>query len=95
MSSLQFEWDEHKNALNKHNHGISFETAAHVFRDPRHIELYDYGHSLDEDRFIAIGRVGRVLFVVFTERREAIRIISARYATAAEQEIYYDENIYY
>ena len=29
-----FEWDESKNVINKQKHGISFETAAHVFEDP-------------------------------------------------------------
>lgn len=54
---LRFEWDEQKNALNKAKHGISFETAALVFYDENYIEMYDFEHSLDEDRYIAIGRV--------------------------------------
>ena len=45
--------------------------------------MYDIDHSDTEDRFIAIGMVGKVLFVVFTERKETIRLISARYATEA------------
>ena len=39
--------------------------------------------------------VGEILFVVFVERKDAIRIISARVATEAERELYYDQNIYY
>ena len=57
--------------------------------------MFDFEHSVDEDRYIAIGRVGDVLFVVFTERKEAIRLISARLATDAERELYYDQDIYY
>lgn len=34
-----------------------------------------------------------MLFVVYTERHEAIRLISARIATEAERRLYYDENI--
>ena len=49
----------------------------------------------DEERFIAIGRVGDILFVVFVERGENIRIISARLATDMEKELYYDQNIHY
>ena len=49
----------------------------------------------DEDRYIAIGCVADILFVVFTERKDNIRIISARLATEAERRLYYDENIHY
>lgn len=59
------------------------------------IEMFDFEHSVDEDRYIAIGKVGDVLFVVFTERKETIRLISARLATNAERELYYDQNINY
>ena len=90
-----FEWDEEKNNLNKKKHRISFETAAHVFDDPDYIEMFDFEHSKEEDRYIAIGRVGEVLFVVFTERKENIRLISARLATESERRLYYDQNIYY
>ena len=89
-----FEWDEAKNELNRKKHGISFETAAFVFQDEQYIEMYDFEHSTDEDRYIAIGRVCEVLFVVFTERRENIRLISARLATPAERRLYDDQNIH-
>lgn len=93
--ALSFEWDETKNEANKKKHKISFETAVHVFDDPDYIEMYDFEHSEDEERFIAIGRVGNILFVVFVERGENIRIISARLATDTEKELYYDKNIHY
>ncbi|MCD7744789.1 MAG: BrnT family toxin [Lachnospiraceae bacterium] len=92
---MKFEWDEEKNLINKEKHKISFETVAHVFEDPNYIEMYDFEHSIDEERYIAIGRVGDILFVVFTEKKESIRLISARLATNAEKELYYDQNIYY
>lgn len=95
MVALKFEWDEDKNKINKIKHKISFETAAHVFDDPEYIEMYDFEHSLDEDRYIAIGKIGDILFVVFTERKDAIRLISARLATEAERRLYYDQNINY
>ncbi len=88
-----FEWDTEKNEQNKIKHKISFETAAHVFDDPEYIEMYDFEHSIDEDRYIAIGRVGDIIFVVFTERKDRIRIISARLATEAERSLYYDRDI--
>lgn len=92
---MKFEWDENKNKINKEKHKISFETASLVFNDPNYIEMFDFEHSIEEDRFIAIGEVGEVLFVVFTERKETIRLISARLATNAERSLYYDESIYY
>jgi hypothetical protein len=92
---LKFEWDEEKNRINKLKHDISFETAAHVFDDPYYIEMFDFEHSADEERSIAIGMVGKVLFVVFTERKDKIRLISARIATDEERSLYYDENIHY
>lgn len=94
-NNLVFEWDEEKNLINKRKHGISFETAAYVFEDENYIEMYDFEHSIEEDRYIAIGCVGDVLFVVFTERKENIRLISARLATESERRLYYDQNIHY
>ncbi len=58
-------------------------------------EWDDFEHSTDEDRYIAIGMVGDVLFAVFTERSERIRIISARLATEAERRLYYDRKSRY
>lgn len=92
---MVFEWDEEKNSINKEKHKISFETAAYVFDDPYYIEMYDFEHSIDEERYIAIGKVGDILFVVFTERKHAIRLISARLATEAERSLYYDQDICY
>lgn len=84
------EWDDRKNEINKRKHGISFETAAHVFEAINRIEYFDEAHSADEDRFIVLGLVRKVLFVVYTDRGDATRIISARKATEAETEVYYD-----
>ncbi len=44
-----------KNAYNRAKHGISFETATLVFDDPYYVEMFDFEHSVDEDRYIAIG----------------------------------------
>ena len=93
--AVKFEWDQEKNLINQQKHKISFETAAYVFEDENYIEMYDFEHSIDEDRYIAIGCVGDVLFVVFTERKENVRLISARLATESERRLYYEQNIYY
>ena len=74
-------------------HGIAFEDAKFVFNDPLKVILPDLYHSEKEERWLAIGIVNRVLFVVFTERGEnIIRIISARVGTKAEERLYNDVN---
>ena len=92
---MTFEWDEEKNKINKAKHGIDFETAMLVFNDSQRIEIYDMEHSIEEDRYNTIGMVHDVLFVVYTERRENIRLISARLATQTERSIYYDQDSYF
>ena len=85
------EWDDNKNRINIRKHHISFATAALVFADEERIEYYDKLHSIDEDRFIVLGCVQGILYVVYTMRGEAARLISARMATPAERRIYYGE----
>lgn len=90
---MQFEWDDEKEQKNIKKHGIDFETASRVFQDENRIEIYDEAHSEYEDRYITIGiinGIAYVLMVVYTERDEAIRLISARKATAKERSMYYD-----
>ena len=89
---MQFEWDENKNQRNIRKHGISFEMATGVFFDEYRIERVDYLHSGDEERLYTIGRIESILFVVFTERKDNIRIISARKATKEEEDEYYKAN---
>ena len=84
------EWDDEKSRINMIKHGVSFETASLVFADENFIELYDEDHSQDEDRYIAIGVVDQILYVVHTIRGEVIRLISARSATNEEKRLYYD-----
>lgn len=83
------EWDDAKNELNIKKHGVSFETAAYVFNDVNRIEVFDKAHSDEEDRYYTIGKVGDVLFVVYSDRGEVFRLISARLATKREEEMYY------
>ena len=93
MQEIIFEWDAEKNKLNKKLHGIAFEDAKFVFNDPFKVILPDIYHSEIEERWLAIGLVSRVLFVVFTERSEnRVRIISARVGTKAEERLYNDHS---
>ena len=80
-----FEWDDEKSRINFQKHGVTFKTAAKVFGDENRIEEIDFLHSITEERRRIIGKVGKVLFVVYTERTPAKRIISAREATDKEK----------
>ena len=85
---MKYEWDENKNISNKKDHdGVSFEEAQTIWADPMLKEFYDKDHSVNEERFIAIGHSAksRILMVVFCERSaDTIRIISARRAINKE-----------
>ena len=89
VNNQKFIWDSAKNSLNRCKHGIDFEDAAKVFADANRIEFLDTAHSDDEDRYITIGRVREILFVVYTEREDALRLITARKANKQERSLYY------
>ncbi len=91
--NLDFEWDDSKAAENVRNHGVSFAQAALAFRDPFAVEWIDLRKAYGEERIILLGTArNQIRSVVYTERAERIRIISARRATRNEQEYYYREN---
>jgi len=88
--ALEFEWDPLKAESNLRAHGVSFDEATTVFRDTLSITIADPDHSNSEDRFIDIGlsHRGQLLVVSYTERKDRIRIISARPANRAELKSY-------
>jgi uncharacterized DUF497 family protein len=86
--TVEVTWDPAKNALNQKRHGVSFEEASELFTSGvDFLELFDEAHSIEEDRFLAIGPIKRgLVLVVLTERDEdTVRIISARWATKRER----------
>ncbi|MGD0569450.1 MAG: BrnT family toxin [Candidatus Sulfotelmatobacter sp.] len=91
---LDFEWHKAKAEANFRRHGVSFDLATTVFRDPFAVERIDDRERREEERFVIIGMAeGKVLlFVAYTEREERIRIISARRATRYEQDDYFRQN---
>lgn len=90
---LDFEWDDDKAAANVRKHGVSFEQAALAFRDLFAVEWLDMRESYGEERIILVGTSqGQILAVVYTEREERIRIISARRATKHEKDTYFHQN---
>ena len=87
---LRFEWDAPKAAANRAKHKVSFEEASTVFGDPLGRITDDPRHSEDEERFVVLGlsEKRRLLVVMFTERGDALHLISARRATRREARNY-------
>jgi uncharacterized protein len=87
---MEFEWDESKATSNLKKHGVSFNEAKTVFDNLLAVIFDDEAHSVGEKREVMIGHSqnNRLLLVAFTERPNAIRIISARLATRREREDY-------
>ena len=89
--NYNFEWDPDKAKLNQRKHGVGFEQAATVFRDPRALSVFDDAHSQTEERWITLGvAAGGGLLVVHHTFEEMnantvrIRIFSSRKATKNE-----------
>ena len=94
---MKFQWDPNKAAVNLRKHGISFEEAVTVFKDPLALIFDDEEHSEEEHREIIIGisMLSRLLLVCFVERNEdVVRVITARRATYQEKKDY-EENAYF
>lgn len=90
---MEFEWDGQKAKANLARHKVSFDEAKTVFDDTLFLMFADLDHSFEERRFIIMdeSNKGKLLVVAFAERKTAIRIISARKATASERKNYEEE----
>jgi uncharacterized protein len=101
MIGMRFIWNEAKSLSNRHKHGISFEQASQVFRDPLRISIQDRIED-GEQRWQTYGAVGNLTIAVVAhtiteededgESFEIIRIVSARKATRKER-LRYEEEI--
>lgn len=81
---MEFEWDARKRATNLHKHGFDFADAFLIFESDHLIEPTRPGS--DEARFLAIGRIGPdYVALVYTEREDALRVISMRKARHGER----------
>ncbi len=88
LQDIEFQWDEDKAQSNLLKHGIAFEEAAEVFFDPFH-QTGDASTD-DEQRDFIVGYslLQRILLVVYVERDQRTRIISARRVTRHERKLY-------
>lgn len=98
MTQYNFEWDTKKAKTNNKKHGVSFEEATTVFRDPNAITIFDEDHAGIEERWITIGISvsGRLIIVCHTyfelsEDTVILRVYSARKTTLKEKKQYRGE----
>ncbi len=88
-----FDWDDGNRQKNWTRHQVAWgECEETLFNQPLYV-LPDSMHSSREQRFYALGvtNAGRLLFVVFTQRKHKIRIISARNMSKRERNMYYEK----
>jgi uncharacterized DUF497 family protein len=92
VGNIEFAWDRRKARTNLVKHGVSFEEAQTVFLDENARLIDDPDHS-EEERFVLLGYSyqARCLIVshCYRELDAVIRLISARRATAQEEEVYW------
>jgi uncharacterized DUF497 family protein len=85
---MQFEWDEAKHEWTRRSRGLGFDVAARIFEGPT-FEVPDERRDYGELRMVALGAVEEeVLVVVYTDRSDVRRIISARRANRKERELW-------
>jgi uncharacterized DUF497 family protein len=93
VGNIAFAWDPRKARSNAAKHGVTFEEAQTAFLDDNARLIDDPDHSNEEERFVLLGysSQARCLVVCHCYREDAsvIRLISARRATAAEEETYW------
>jgi uncharacterized protein len=89
-----FEWDMGNLTKNWERHQVSMGECEQVFFNEPMMVFDDIHHSHDEMRWYLLGKTdsGRLLFVVFTIRKNLIRIISARDMNKNERIIYYGKS---
>jgi len=85
-----FEWDKWNISKSYKKHGITSNETEEVFLDEAVKIENDVRHQEQEERYIAIGETteNKILLVVFTIRKDKIRIISGRKAKKKEKEVY-------
>ena len=75
---MEFEWNEDKAADNIKKHKVAFDEAARSFTDMYAFQYVERSMNYEEERFVSIGMSnGLLYFVVYTERGDTVRLISA------------------
>jgi uncharacterized DUF497 family protein len=85
-----FQWDKGNKSKNWEKHRVSISECEEIFFNQPLIVADDEKHSGMEKNFFALGKTdrGKTLFMVFTVRKDQIRVISARSMNRKEEDIY-------
>lgn len=85
-----FDWDEGNSEKNQLSHQVSRIECEEVFFNEPLVIFSDDKHSMFEKRWYLLGKTDneRKLFIVFTVRKEMVRVISARDMSKKEREYY-------
>jgi uncharacterized DUF497 family protein len=87
---MVFEFDPQKSRANLLKHGIDFEQAQTLWRDPAGLEVPS--KFLRESRKLWIAaREGKLWTAIYTEREGKIRIISVRRSRENERNAYQEQ----
>jgi len=90
LNCTGFEWDKHNADKIWLKHKVLPSECEQIFFNRALIVADDVKHSKKENRFYALGHTDmqRLLFVVFTVRKDKIRVISARDMNSKERKAY-------
>lgn len=85
----EFIWDKGNLDKNWHKHKVKYKECEEVFFDQDKNEYPDPKHSTKEVRKIMVGKTkaGRYLFMVYTIRKNSVRVISARDINKRERKL--------
>jgi hypothetical protein len=86
---MEFDWDA-ENLRHIARHGVDREEAEEaVLIEPLEADVQSHE---SEDRVLCFGRAksGRLLTVLYTERRGKIRVVTAYAMTRPQQQLYFD-----
>jgi uncharacterized protein len=86
----EFDWDQGNIVKNLIKHGVECRQAEEAFLDKDSLSMDDIEHSYGEKRYLLVGKdhQGVVLYIVFTQRLNKVRVISARIADKKERRFY-------
>lgn len=87
---IGFEWDNANISKNFISHKVQWYECEEVFFNKPYMVVNDDKHSQNEKRYYILGKtnIDRNLFLVFTLRKNRIRIISARDMHKKERKAY-------
>jgi uncharacterized DUF497 family protein len=94
LSAIEgFEWDKGNVNKNRLKHAVDTSECEEVFFNEPQVITYDQSHSQKEERYSILGQTtkGRTLNIIFTLRKNKIRVISARDQNKKERTLYDEE----